>query len=199
MSYVSLNATLRDLLDQCDEFDVVEALIQKDPKTTGTGEGYRDVMAELLALPPAAPRYPILLQVYQKSTPDAAYVDVGFWNPAYEPPPEGLVPEYGLRGGAPSAGHYDGEADKHQQHFGMGLSPWSEIIDATVYASDLEAVTRLCPTLAHVLAEILWEITFYGYSDEAITEVADGLKATMDEYFLTKDPDLDPGKPDNSS
>jgi hypothetical protein len=188
--YISLNATLRDLLQQCDELDVIDALIAKDPKTTGDGEGYRDVMATLLAIPPTPPVHPIRLSVYQENDDQThgEYVDVALLNQHYVPPPTDLQPEWGRRGQPPSAGHYDAEAHVYQPVFGIGLTPWPEIIDSTLYAdsADFADLSRLCPTLAHVLAEILWEITFYGYSDAKRQEVVDSLKAAMDEYDQAK-------------
>ena len=199
--HTPLNLTLRDLIDECDELDVIDALIAKDPATTGDGEGYSRVIDELWHLPPTPPLYPILLSVYNESDHQKheEYIDVGLWNPGYVPPPEGLAPEYGLRGTEPSIGHYNAEADIHQKHFGMGLTPWAELIDAAVYVSDVEAVGRLAPTLAHVLAEVLWEMTFYGYSDAAIKDIKDSIVADMDAYLLAKNPTFNPDQPDSGT
>lgn len=186
LDYTSLEITLRGLLEECDNDAVLASLDRK--LATGIMDDkhralYRAALDELRAIPPTAPTHPILLSVWWNdgTGPQDDVIDVGLWNPGYVPPPEGLTPKYGLRGKPAPAGRYDAEADIHHQHFGMGLTPWSEVIDATIWI-DHARVMELCPTLADVLAEVVWELTFYGLSSAAVSETRAEIVASVVEY-----------------
>lgn len=163
---VSLDITLRGLLEDCETESVLRALHRayNVGDSQSMGYEYLPVMVELLAIPPTAPKLPILLSVwYNDGTgPQDDVIDVGLWNTA-------RVPD-----------------STESSTFAMGLTPWSELIDAAVYASDLDVVHRLCPTLPDILAAILWELTFYGFSDAAVSDTHAEIKQSMDEYLAGK-------------
>lgn len=167
MNPVSLNITLRDLIDQCDEGDVIAALDRKANSTDGptTQERYSAVIDELWHLPPTKPGLPIFLD-HHWDEDYVTYIDVALWNTAWTPAPPGGDPH----------------CEAHSQVLGMGLTPWSELIDAAIYVSDLDVIHDLCPTLPDVLAEVLWELTFYGWSDADVQATREGIVKSMDEY-----------------
>lgn len=165
MNPVSLNITLRGLLEECDPAAVLERLCRKH-LAEHDNMPYAAAMAELLALPPTKPGLPILLSSYHDDDDDAPYIDVALWNTAWTPAPPGGDPH----------------CEAHSQVLGMGLTSWVELIDAAIYASDLGAVLRLCPTLPDVLAEVLWELTFYGWSDVDVQATREDIVKSMDEY-----------------
>jgi len=63
--------------------------------------------------------------------------------------------------------------EEDEQIYAMDFTPWEDLIDAEirkgVFLDD-------CTILAH----ILWEITFYGYTREAVKEAEDNLKELSD-------------------
>lgn len=186
--------TLRKLILQTlerNEFDLmVDYLLKADSAAMVTSvvtretthNSYKHVIDELLALPPSPPyKFPIHIS---KSVMDVLlepgevaeeYIDVAMINPNFVEPPEELKP-WGCREGenAPE-GFYNVNDEKHNKYFGFGLSPWSHIIDTEIVIE----VPHLAPF--ELLAEILWELTFYGWSETKQKEFGDMLVERMEE------------------
>lgn len=184
--------TVRRLLLEAD-LEKVLSILDGLHGNSDNKEGYRKVYRTLLAKPPTPPGYPIVFEkgFFSESSEDGPYVDIHFWNPHYEAPPKDLEPHYG--GGPLPAGHYDAEQDKYQQTFSMSFCSWSQIIDASLWAKD-ESVFQIVPFLEEAAAQILWEITFYSFSEEKGQQFFEKLREEILEYRKEKNVDKTEGK-----
>jgi len=63
--------------------------------------------------------------------------------------------------------------NEDDEFYAIDLTPWGDLIDAKI-KNDIALDN--CTTLAH----ILWEITFYGYSEEEISLEKDNLKRMVE-------------------
>jgi hypothetical protein len=185
--YVPLGLTFRELLQSINPAITLDALDARHGDSKSR-EGYERVIAALLAYPAKEPPLPILLSFVACSDfDDGDWISVDFWNPAYTQPPADLEPICGLHGKPVPEGCYNAEADQYQTHFAMGFTDWADLIDSTIWFQDEANCRRLAPTLDHIAAEILWEITFYGFDQAGIQEVKDSVMGAMDEYFASKE------------
>ena len=181
--------SLRDLITMCKDLgnidDVYSYLDKVYPPSNDGGVdrinvkiSYGKVMDELLTKPKTNPfKYPI--HIY-KSTDDADYSPyycVDMLNLNYEVVPEGLKPWGCVNNEEPPIGHYNVNAEKYSKYFSFGFIAWSEIIDTPIVvdesALDLDNIG--------ILAEILWELTFYGFSELHCNENLEDLKKRLDE------------------
>jgi hypothetical protein len=64
--------------------------------------------------------------------------------------------------------------DKQDEHYALDFMDWGEIIDCEVVAPKKFNQTT-------IVAHVLWEITFWGYSREKITEERKGLNKAVKE------------------
>jgi hypothetical protein len=164
----STNRTLRQLIADTAWDATFKYINKKDqkwaakcdrPSLETTTESYRKVLEELTAKPKAKPyKMPIFVRMSKDFFNKTLYVDVCFLNPKYEAPAKGLKPW----GGKPPEGHYNCNLNKHSQYFAFGWTPWSKIIDTPVELH--RSVKKLSPEA--ILGEILWELTFNGWSEE---------------------------------
>ena len=133
------------------------------PSMAETVNSYTHVVEELLAKPCTRP-YKLTWLVQESVDPidKIKYADVCFLNPKYVAPKKGLKP-WGCtkRGQVPPKGHYNCNADEHSRTFAAGWTPWSKIIDTPII-NDAKFSTE------KVAAEILWEMTFYGWTEETV-------------------------------
>ena len=163
---------------------ILDYLCKKDKKTIGskvtkisTNLFYIPVIDELYALPRTKPnKMPILVQwtTDDLEEPPVKYVDVCLLNLKYKAPKEGLRPWGCHKGKKPPKGHYDVNAEKHNQYFAFGFSSWSEIIDTPILDD-----TSLEPH--EILAEILWELTFYGWTQKDVKKEMDKIEGSMEQ------------------
>jgi hypothetical protein len=65
-------------------------------------------------------------------------------------------------------GHYNCNDDKYSEVFSYSFTPWSLIIDTPI-----DNQSGLSDN--HALAEILWELTFFGWTEESRQKKADEL------------------------
>jgi hypothetical protein len=162
--------TLRGLLDGgLDLKEVYHWINKKDrrniakcdrPTYKQTFDAYSKVVTELLLKPKAKPyKFPIVVRVARDLFDKHDFNEVCFLNPNYVAPAKGLKPW----GGNPPKGHYNCNTEKHNQYFGFGWTPWSKIIDTLVL---VEGKAKKLPVTA-ILGEILWEMTFSGWTEEA--------------------------------
>ena len=165
----STNKTLRQLLRDTDWTKTFKYINKKDqrwaakcdrPRLEVTTKSYSHVAEELSEKPKAKPyKMPILVRVSKDHFDKKPYVDVCFLNPKYEAPAKGLKPW----GGKPPEGYYNCNLTKHGQYFAFGWTPWSKIIDTPVIIH--QSAKHLPPEA--ILGEILWELTFDGWTEEA--------------------------------
>lgn len=101
------------------------------------------------------------------------YVNVSRRNPNYIDPPENLKP-WGCWGDeSPPEGFYNANDDKYSKWFSL-LAPWGDMIDA-----EIENDSKLTnPT--EILGEILYEITWHGYTEEDGAQFLDYLNEQME-------------------
>lgn len=161
--------TLRQLLHWVDLDDVYllinkkdsEAYPNKAPTLQKTIDAYTGVVGELMKKPKSRKYH---MSILVKTTKDwfdqHEYADVCFLNHKYVAPRKGLKPWGGTRGKPIPKGHYNCNDNKHNRTFAMGWTPWSKIIDTPVITEGYSN--------EQALAEILWELTFYGWTETKV-------------------------------
>lgn len=82
-----------------------------------------------------------------------AYISVSYYNSRVEPFPTGASPD-------------ESHNVKYNRYLGFGLSPWEDFIDSDIVITP-EAVLHigLVNFYEKLAAEILWEQTFYGFTE----------------------------------
>lgn len=193
--------TLRQLLESVDLGKMFVLINKKDSKNAAkcdrpsmeqTTSSYNAVVNELLGKPKAR-KYsmPILVKESEDWFDKHKYADVCFLNPKYVAPKKGLKPWGGTRGKKIPKGHYNCNDNKHNKTFAMGWTPWSKLIDTPV-------INEAGYTDEKVLAEILWELTFYGWTekkvDVRVKEIEGKIKEAIKEVKQGKCIELPPKK-----
>jgi hypothetical protein len=176
--------TLRQLIELVEANDwtnnVFKYLYEKDSSHVGskatfekTKEGYSKVIAELKSKPSTRTfRFPILIRNSKDFFSKEKYIDVCFFNPRYVEPAKGLKP---WGGNKPPKGHYNINLDKHNKYFAFGYTTWSKVIDSKIIVEPKKLKEWGC------LAEILWELTFNGFTEKKNDEFFDFLKNRVKE------------------
>lgn len=121
---------------------------------------YEPVRNELLSKPVVKP-YKMSWIIKESIDPfdKHRYPDVCFLNPKYVAPKKGLKPWGGTKGKKVPKGCYNANDYKYNEFFAAGFVPWSRVIDTPI-------INRAKYPLNKVVAEMLWEITFYGWSED---------------------------------
>lgn len=192
---------------------VLDYLSNKDKKAgrtvtrEGTAAAYTPVVAELVRKPIVPPyAMPFIVAwchdaVADEREPSERYVDVTLLNIAYEAPLKGLRPWGCAKNEAPPEGYYNINDSRHSKYFSLTFMKWSELIDTPVLDE-----SGLLPH--QILAEILWELTFSGWTeeerqdslasikhadDDAMKEIAEGkyieFPLTPEEDYIVRVPD----------
>lgn len=132
-----------------------------------TSLAYSKVVKKLLNKKRTKPyKYKILVEEAEDWFDKHKYIDVSLLNPRYVEPPAGLKPWGGGPGQKIPEGHYNCNAVKHNRRFAFGLVKWSEIIDTPV-------INKTDRSNEQILGEILWELTFYGWTEEKVKKTWD--------------------------
>lgn len=118
-----------------------------------------------------------------KDFDETYYIDVSLFNPHYIAPDPNLKPWGGKRGEKIPAGHYNCNLDKYNERFALGAVGWSKLIDTPV-------INNTQYSAETVLAEILWEITFYGWTEVKI----ENTWAEINKSFKKTEEDIKNGK-----
>ena len=175
--------TLRELLMSVDLNEVYRLINKEDSKNVAacdrpsikkTVDSYTDVVNELLSKPKVC-AYKMdwvvkeSLDIFDK----VMYADVSFLNKKYIAPAKGLKPWGGEKGKKIPRGHYNCNDNKYNQYFACGFTPWSKIIDTPV-------INEAGYTLERVVAEILWEMTFYGWTEKKVDVHIKDIKVKID-------------------
>ena len=126
---------------------------------TYTESAYSKVVAELLGKRRVKKYH---MNWFIEEIPDIfdgiKYAHVCFLNTKYVAPKTGLKPWGGSTGKKMPRGYYNCNANKHNKHFGCGFTPWSKLIDTPI-------INAAGFSMERVVAEILWELTFYGWTE----------------------------------
>lgn len=180
--------TFRELLRTTKREDIFDYMKKtstfadpENPNPPTIEEIYGRVIDEMLACPVVEQKYPIIITEQKemfldeetKKLEPQTYFDVAWLNPDFVEPPEGLEPWGCKEGEEPPEGHYDINDEKYSKYLGMGMSPWEEFMESTV-------INETGLTDAQAVAEILFEATFYGSTQEKIKEFRDELKRRAD-------------------
>lgn len=169
-------STLRNLFLSCNLMTVYTILYHK--QTVGSAknsesektfndcmEAYKNVVIQMLMKPISKKKKLPLYVSYVKEqydNVDESYYSVNLLNTNYEEPP---------------AGHYNANLFKYNKFFGLIADDWAKLIDADVIV-DQSAIDNGI-TNEQLVTEILWEITFYGFTEKKQKEFVKNLKATV--------------------
>ena len=143
---------------------------------------YSSVIKELKRIKPQKPfRYEIVVQKAKDHFDKKPYVDVYMLNPDYVKPDENLKPWGGEN--APE-GYYNCNDEKYNERFAFGYTSWKEVIDTKINVRT--------PITSHfdwprILAEILSELTFYGFTEKICKKNIKKLKLRLCETIKTVD------------
>jgi len=165
--------TLRETLMAAD-LDKVYALIHKRdsghaaacdrPTLAQTVFSYSRVVKELMGKPRVkAHSMPILVQTVTDPFDKKPSIDVCLLNTHYVAPPKGAKPWGTTRGKTTPKGYYNCNANKHNRCFALMGVPWSKLIDTEI------RIETKC-TVEQLLARLLWELTFDGWTEEKAKE-----------------------------
>ncbi len=145
--------------------------IKRSDKMKATVAGYGKVMEELKSKKQAKPdEMPIVIKQAKDFFDKTPFIDVCFLNPNYVAPKKGLLPW----GGTPvPKGHYNCNDKKHNQYYGFGYSQWSKIIDTRIIRENVKVPFYVC------LAEILYEMTFHGFTEKEVNKFNDNLSKSL--------------------
>jgi len=100
------------------------------------------------------------------------YIEVCLLNHNYEKPNKGLKPW----GGEPlPQGHYNCNLDKYNKFFSIGPADWNKYIDTPI----INKVKNL--SLEGQVAEILYELTFWGFTNKQVKTDGKKLEKTLTE------------------
>jgi hypothetical protein len=180
--------TFRQLLSSSNRESIFNYLVEKDstyaceadrPTHEVVSRNYTHVIEELLDIENSE-SIDTPLYVDKKTDcfdPKIVYVDVTLKNLNYVAPSEGLKAWGCENGGDPPEGYYDCNADKHQEFFAISFVEWNKLIDTEVILGDN---VKDMP-IDSIVAEILWELTFYGWTQKQQKEEDARLKEILDE------------------
>lgn len=138
-------------------------------------------------------KYPIVVGMNKDPVDKKKYVEVCLLNPNFVAPEKGLKPWGCKKGQIPPKGYYNVNDNCYSKYFALGFTAWSKLIDTPVI---IEKSVKLHPY--EVLGEILWELTFYGWSEKQhekeIAKITNRLKQSMKEIKKGKYIELPPKK-----
>lgn len=171
---MSTTRTFRQLLNQHqDNTDLFEWLFDKhhvhkeltdDEKVERRQRNhiaYSKVIKELLSKKPTkAGSMPICVYWTVNYGETERYITTVFKNLKYVAPKKGLKPWGGAN---PPKGHYNCNANRHNQYFAFGYEKWSKIIDTPVVIDGDEKISDV-----EMLGAILWELTFHGWTEKKV-------------------------------
>ena len=188
--------TLRQALQTVDLNKVYKFIYKKNlkniaecdrPQLEQVVNNYSKVVEELLALKPHKPyKYPWYIKYEddwyktyckehnEKYDGDGKYISVCLFNPHYVKPDPSLKPYSRIKKEKIPKGHYDCNADKHNKFFSAGFTSWNNIIDSQIIIS-------IKISLERAIAELLWELTFYGWTNKTVKENCKKLQDSLEE------------------
>lgn len=135
---------------------------------------YRSVIMQMMMKPLKKADKPIHVS-YEKEFGDLdgdMYYSVSLLNTKYEAPPKGKKAWYGAN--CPP-GHYNANLDKHSRLFAVMGDDWTALVNADVVVDK----TAQSASTEQLIAEILWEITFHGFSEKQAKQFLNKLKKSV--------------------
>lgn len=172
-----LSRTLEDMrLKYSDKNE--EELLAKAQSTVTNGYGH--VIDKMLTKEGTYPKYAIILDLVpeekwffadqEETTP--AYITVNYYNSRTEPlPKDSAIYEF----------EKEEDVIKYNKFLGFGLCKWADYVDCDVVITpDAVAHLRTVNILEKMAVEILWEQTFYGFSEENVTNFVNELSAQVE-------------------
>jgi hypothetical protein len=167
---------LRELVVSCNLMSVYTILYHKHAASTHAFQknspsfdeyttAYKNVIVQMMLKPIKKSKSAMPLYVsYQKEVfegNDESYYSVSFLNLKYEEPPKDCKP---WGGNNHPEGYYNCNLNKYNKFFAVVGNNWTQLINSTVMVDQSALDTNI--TNEQLIAEILWEITFYGYSEK---------------------------------
>lgn len=173
--------TLRELLQRASFQEVFEYINEKDNSYPNkkpvsvkvTVNAYMPVIKELLSKP-LAKAYPKHIHVEEVIDDGEKYADVYLVNTNYVAPKPGLKPWGGSKGSKIPKGHYNCNLEKYNKRFAFGFVKWGKLIDTPIENHTSYDNNKL-------LAEILWELTFYGWTEANIDKTMQMITGRVNE------------------
>lgn len=167
--------TLRKMLQVVDLDNVYKLIHEKNVGSNiksdlnKTIKTYSKVVKELLGKPKSRTfKYPICVFSIIEDN-DVECYDVCLLNENYVKPPIGARPWGGKN---PPEGFYNINLEKYNRYFAFGYTKWSRLIDARIVnEANLES--------DKLIAEILWELTFNGFTEEDNEQFMKDLKSSI--------------------
>lgn len=165
---------------------IVDELCQIDH--VDARQAYVEAISEILTMKPAAKQSTLFVELRKADVlNEEDYINVNIINPDFVTEPDadiklGLLPWGGNdedRADCPE-GHYNVNWRGFQRYYALSGLNRSEIIEAPIEVSD-EAYEYLERNFERIIAEIIYELTFYGYTEKSSTEFWDKLTAEADE------------------
>ena len=133
------------------------------------------MVKELLAKPKVkAYSMLILVENRQDQVTRENYINVCLLNPRYTLPPKGAKPWNGGRGIKIPKGKYNCNLTKYNKYFAFIGIRWSQLIDTPV-KNEAGCSHEKC------LANILWELTFDGWTEEKAVEKSESIEQCIEE------------------
>lgn len=178
--------TLRELFVKCDLMKVYTLLhskhIDSNPDSSkanyslnGCIDAYKNVIIQMMLKPVKKAQMPLHVSYENDSFGDEngmMYYHVCFLNPKYEAPPKGAKP---WGGSNHPDGYYNVNLKKYNQYFAVVGNDWTQLVNADVVVA--ESATNAANEV--LVAEILWEITFYGFSEKKADQFFKNLNKSL--------------------
>lgn len=113
-------------------------------------------------------------KLYISDCPHGTGVDVSLLNLNYEKPKDGLEPWGCIGDSEVPYGYYDANSIKHAKLLSIGNTPWVELSNMDIIVDESCQLSN-----EEILANLLWEITFYGFDEKAIMEFFEDLNQSI--------------------
>lgn len=171
--------TIKKLIDASDLEKVYNLLLEKN--TNSYSKDGSVTIGEIRALYGAACVNLLIKPNNEPSKDFAIYVidsqsgdNVSLLNLNYEKPEDGLKQWGCIDGSELPEGYYDINSIKHSEFLGLGNTPWTVLSNMNI------VIDETCKfSSEEVLANILWEITLYGFDEKAVMDFFEDLNKSI--------------------
>lgn len=174
--------TLRELIVSCNLMEVYNLLHERHLSSALPTEkqnesldncvaAYKSVIVQMMMKPVKKACMPLYVSYVEED--EDKYYHVCVYNTKYQTPPKGKKPWHGVNH---SEKYYNANLIKYHKFFGLTGNDWSSLVNADVIV-DKSAINISNEKL---IAEILWETTFYGFSEKETDKFVKNLKKIMD-------------------
>ena len=166
-------STLRELFINCNLTEVYtrlnyrhsssEEIQSKKQKRSFSdcASAYKNVIIQMMLKPIKKASMPLYVSYEKDSFGENTdmYYSVCYYNNKYQTPPNGKKPWHGAKH---SEEYYNANLNKYNKLFGIIGNDWSSLVNADVIV-DKSAINA---SNEELVTEILWEITFYSFSEK---------------------------------